>query len=103
MPPCFSAFSAGSLKPLKASTARVPSMASNSTASPASLSRGATPGTPFDPRHHEAVVSVPGTGRPEGEIVDEIRRGYKLRDRVIRPSLVAVAAAGDGADAGPIN
>jgi molecular chaperone GrpE len=64
----------------------------------------AAPGTPFDPRHHEAVVSVPGTGRPEGEIVDEIRRGYKLRDRVIRPSLVAVASAGDGDEAaGPIN
>jgi molecular chaperone GrpE len=60
----------------------------------------ATPGTPFDPRHHEAVVSVPGTGRAEGEIVDEIRRGYRLRDRVIRPALVAVAAAGD-ADAPP--
>ena len=54
----------------------------------------ATPGTPFDPRDHEAVVSVPGTGRAEGEIVDEIRRGYKLRDRVIRPALVAVAAPG---------
>ena len=56
----------------------------------------AAPGTPFDPRDHEAVVSVPGTGRAEGEIVDEIRRGYKLRDRVIRPALVAVAAPGDG-------
>jgi molecular chaperone GrpE len=55
----------------------------------------ATPGNPFDPRDHEAIVSVPGTGRPEGEIVEEIRRGYKLRDRVIRPALVAVAAAGE--------
>jgi molecular chaperone GrpE len=65
----------------------------------------ATPGTPFDPREHEAVVSVPGTGRAEGEIVDEIRRGYKLRDRVIRPALVAVAAHGDAVDPapGPIN
>ena len=64
----------------------------------------AAPGTPFDPRHHEAVVSVPGTGRAEGEIVDEIRRGYRLRDRVIRPALVAVAAASDGAaEPGPIH
>ena len=54
------------------------------------------PGTPFDPRHHEAVVSVPGTGRAEGEIVEEIRRGYRLRDRVLRPALVAVATTGDG-------
>jgi molecular chaperone GrpE len=60
----------------------------------------ATPGMAFDPRDHEAIVSVPGTGRAEGEIVDEIRRGYRLRNRVIRPALVAVAAPGD---AGPVN
>jgi molecular chaperone GrpE len=51
----------------------------------------ATPGRPFDPREHEAIANVPGTGRAEGEIVEEIRRGYRLRDRVIRPALVAVA------------
>jgi molecular chaperone GrpE len=53
----------------------------------------AEPGSPFDPREHEAIVTIPGTGRPEGEIVDVVRRGYKLRDRVLRPALVAVAAA----------
>lgn len=58
----------------------------------------ASPGTPFDPRAHEAVANVPGTGRPGGEIVDELRRGYRLRDRVIRPALVAVAEDA-GADA----
>ena len=52
-------------------------------------------GKPFDPREHEAIVNVPGTGRNEGEIVEVIRRGYKLRDRVLRPALVAVAAAPD--------
>ena len=51
----------------------------------------ATPGRPFDPREHEAIANVPGTDRSEGEIVEEIRRGYRLRDRVIRPALVAVA------------
>lgn len=50
-------------------------------------------GRPFDPREHEAIVNVPGTGRAEGEIVEVVRRGYKLRDRVLRPALVAVAAA----------
>jgi molecular chaperone GrpE len=55
----------------------------------------ASPGQPFDPREHEAIVNVPGTGRPEGEIVDEIRRGYRLRDRVVRPALVAVAGPSD--------
>ncbi len=53
----------------------------------------AAPGTPFDPRDHEASANVPGTGRPEGEIVEQIRRGYRLRDRVLRPALVAVAAS----------
>lgn len=53
----------------------------------------ATPGRQFDPREHDAVANVPNTGRPEGEIVDELRRGYRLRDRVLRPALVAVAAA----------
>jgi len=53
----------------------------------------ASPGTTFDPRQHEAIVTVPGTGRPEGEIVEAVRRGYRLRDRVLRPALVAVAAA----------
>jgi molecular chaperone GrpE len=57
-------------------------------------------GKPFDPREHEAIVNVPGTGRAEGEIVEVVRRGYKLRDRVLRPALVAVAAAPDP-DAGP--
>jgi molecular chaperone GrpE len=53
----------------------------------------ASPGTPFDPREHEAIASVPGTAHKDGEIVEEIRRGYRLRDRVVRPALVAVAAS----------
>jgi molecular chaperone GrpE len=55
----------------------------------------ASPGRPFDPREHEAIASVPGTGRNDGDIVEEIRRGYRLRDRVVRPALVAVAANPD--------
>ena len=51
----------------------------------------ASPGLQFDPHDHEAVANVPGTGRAGGEIVEELRRGYRLRDRVIRPALVAVA------------
>ena len=55
----------------------------------------AGPGLPFDPREHDAIANVPGTGRPDGHIVEEIRRGYRLRERVIRPALVAVAAAAE--------
>jgi molecular chaperone GrpE len=65
----------------------------------------AEPGLPFDPREHDAIANVPGTGRAEGEIVEQVRRGYRLRDRVLRPALVAVAAGGletaDGAPADP--
>jgi molecular chaperone GrpE len=35
----------------------------------------AEPGSPFDPREHEAIVTIPGSGRPEGEIVEVVRRG----------------------------
>ena len=59
----------------------------------------ADPGTPFDPREHDAIANVPGTGRPEGEIVEQVRRGYRLRDRVLRPALVAVAGGGEAASA----
>jgi molecular chaperone GrpE len=59
----------------------------------------ASPGLSFDPREHEAIASVPGTGRGDGEIVEEVRRGYRLRDRVVRPALVAVAASAEGAPA----
>ncbi len=60
----------------------------------------AAPGRAFDPREHEAIANVPGSGRREGEIVDEVRRGYRLRDRVLRPALVAVAGPSDGGPPG---
>lgn len=52
------------------------------------------PGAAFDPREHEAIANVAGTGQREGEVVELVRRGYRLRDRVLRPALVAVAAGG---------
>ncbi len=55
----------------------------------------ASPGIPFDPREHDAAANVPGTEFPDGAIVGELRRGYRLRDRVLRPALVAVAAGSD--------
>jgi molecular chaperone GrpE len=48
-------------------------------------------GRPFDPSLHEAAASIPGTGRPDGEIVAEMRRGYMAGDRVLRPSMVGVS------------
>jgi molecular chaperone GrpE len=61
----------------------------------------AAAGSDFDPREHEAVVGIPSTGLPDGTIVEELRRGYRLRDRVIRPALVAVAKDEDAPAARP--
>jgi molecular chaperone GrpE len=44
-------------------------------------------GQPFDPRFHEAVMHGEG---PEGKVVAEVQRGYKLHDRVLRPAMVVV-------------
>ena len=61
-------------------------------------SEGVTPidviGRPFDPREHEAVAGIAAPDRPDGEVVAEIQRGYRVRDRVLRPALVAVATGG---------
>ena len=60
-------------------------------------SEGLTPidaaGQPFDPHQHEAIVQVETNKVPEGTVTEELQRGYRLRDRVLRPSLVAVAKA----------
>jgi len=51
-------------------------------------------GRPFDPHTMEAVAEAePGDGAPAGHVVEEYRRGYRLHDKVLRPSLVKVAAA----------
>ncbi len=52
-------------------------------------------GTPFDPNVHEAVVRELTTGHKEGEILDEYRKGYKIKDRLLRPSQVKVAVHPD--------
>lgn len=46
---------------------------------------------PFDPSRHEAVLVVETEDHPEDLILQEIRKGYCLKDRVIRPARVAVA------------
>jgi molecular chaperone GrpE len=48
-------------------------------------------GTPFDPKLHEAVGEEESAEHPEDTVVSELRRGYRLRDRVVRPALVKVA------------
>lgn len=48
-------------------------------------------GADFDPHIHQAVLYEPAEGRREGEVIEELRRGYMLGERLLRPSMVKVA------------
>jgi molecular chaperone GrpE len=50
-------------------------------------------GADFDPRFHESVVSEATSDHREGEVLQELRRGYMLGDRLLRPAMVKVAKA----------
>jgi len=60
-------------------------------------------GTRFDPKLHEAVGHEESSEHPEDTVVAELRRGYRIRDRVVRPALVKLARppALPAGDAGP--
>lgn len=47
----------------------------------------------FDPNIHEAVMQTPTSDYPENTIIAELQKGYKLGDKVLRPSLVNVAVS----------
>ena len=46
---------------------------------------------PFDPNLHEAISQQETSETPEGHVVQQLRKGYKLRDRLLRPASVVVA------------
>jgi molecular chaperone GrpE len=48
-------------------------------------------GEAFDPRMHEALGSVDRDDLPDQHVAEEIRRGYRLRERLLRPAMVRVA------------
>jgi molecular chaperone GrpE len=48
-------------------------------------------GQKFDPNWHEAVSQKETADLPEGQVVQQLRKGYKLRDRLLRPASVIVA------------
>ncbi len=52
-----------------------------------------TAGKEFDPNFHEAVMQTPTSEYPENTIIAEMQKGYKLGDKVLRPSLVNVAVS----------
>lgn len=45
----------------------------------------------FDPNFHQAMFEVPGSGKPNGTVVQVVQTGYKIGERVLRPALVGVA------------
>ena len=57
--------------------------------------RGVTPiealGADFDPNVHEAVTQEESARHREGEVMEELQRGYKVGDRLLRPAMVKVA------------
>jgi molecular chaperone GrpE len=48
-------------------------------------------GEPFDPHYHEAVEMVETTEVADHQVLEELQRGYKFRDRLLRPAMVKVA------------
>ncbi len=59
--------------------------------------RGVTPieavGHDFDPRVHQAITHEESPGHRDGEVIDEVRRGYMHGERLLRPAMVKVAKA----------
>jgi molecular chaperone GrpE len=50
-----------------------------------------TVGTQFDPRIHEALGSIETPEFPDHQVIEEIRRGYKIREKLLRPAMVKIA------------
>lgn len=48
-------------------------------------------GEKFDPNLHQAMAEVPGTGQPNGTIIDVYQTGYVIEERLLRPAMVTVA------------
>jgi molecular chaperone GrpE len=59
--------------------------------------RGVTPiealGADFDPNFHQAVIHETSPAHREGEVIEELQRGYMLGDKLLRPAMVKVAKA----------
>jgi molecular chaperone GrpE len=60
----------------------------------------ANAGHPFDPNLHEAVSHVESGEHPEGHVVEQLQRGYKLADRLLRPARVVVSKGPSQEDSG---
>ncbi|MET1756016.1 nucleotide exchange factor GrpE [Novosphingobium sp. RD2P27] len=59
------------------------------------ISRIAAMGLPLDPNQHQAMIEVPSAEAEPGTIVQELQAGYMIKDRLLRPAMVAVAKKPD--------
>jgi molecular chaperone GrpE len=56
-------------------------------------------GQPFDPNLHEAVGHVENAEHPEGHVIEQLQRGYKLADHLLRPARVVVSKGAPASEA----
>lgn len=59
------------------------------------ISRIAAVGQPLDPNQHQAMLEIPSSDAEPGTVLQEMQPGFVIRDRLLRPALVAVARAPD--------
>ena len=59
------------------------------------ITRIAAMGLPLDPHQHQAMLEVPSADAAPGTVLQELQAGYMIRDRLLRPAMVAVAKQGD--------
>lgn len=59
------------------------------------IARIAAVGLPLDPHQHQAMIEIPSAEHEPGTVVSEMQSGYMIKDRLLRPALVAVAKKPD--------
>jgi molecular chaperone GrpE len=59
------------------------------------ITRIAAVGLPLDPNQHQAMLEIPSAEAAPGTIVQELQAGYMIKDRLLRPAMVAVAKKGE--------
>ncbi|WP_334183922.1 nucleotide exchange factor GrpE [Novosphingobium sp.] len=59
------------------------------------ITRIAAMGLPLDPNQHQAMIEVPSADAEAGTVVQELQAGYMIKDRLLRPAMVAVAKKPD--------
>ena len=55
------------------------------------ISRIAAMGLPLDPNQHQAMIEIPSADAEPGTVLQELQSGYMIKDRLLRPAMVAVA------------